>query len=131
MRLKIGDRRRLDAVSKRLLVRPLVSGARYFATLGSLALKSNHGGRGSFASYLAFVDVAGFLKHYPPFAGLPDEQLQPWPTRSKTPTSPKGRRSFAAMRTPPKVMFVIRKGAVEVRVEDIILDRTWPMAQSG
>jgi CBS domain-containing protein len=73
-------------------------------------------------SHTHVVDIAGFLKRYPPFAGLSDDQLQRVADAVEEANFAEGVTILRRDADPPNAMFVIRSGAVELRVEEIVFD---------
>jgi CBS domain-containing protein len=74
------------------------------------------------ALILELVEIAGFLRRYPPFAGLPDDQVERVANKVEEAHFALGATILRRDAEPPNVLFVIRKGAVELRVEDVVLD---------
>ena len=73
-------------------------------------------------SHTASIEIAGFLGRYPPFAGLADDQLHRVANEVEEVHFAEGVTILRRDAEPPNALFVIRKGTVELRVEDVVLD---------
>jgi CBS domain-containing protein len=67
------------------------------------------------------IDVVAFLRRYPPFAGLSDALLQRVAAEAKEVRFAEGATMLRRDDAPPRVLLVIRSGAVELQVDNVVL----------